>query len=77
MSDPRILDEENLRAAEKKYGITLKEAAEILHDLKGSQSTAPFDEVEREAILFVGAAMKMEFITKEYGEELFGVTRPH
>lgn len=72
-----ILKPEELTAAEKRHGLTLKEASDILKGIRDSTSTEPFDPMEREAILFIGAAWKSGIITEELATELFGAKLPH
>ncbi len=76
MDDPRILKPKELAEAEKKHGITLEEASRIVKDLQDDNSTAPFDPMEREGILFLAACWKSGIITQDLFEELVGMKVP-
>lgn len=77
MDDPRILKPNELAEAEKKHGITLAEASRIVKGIaQDSTSTEPFDPMEREAIIFLGACWKSGIITQELFEELCGMKVP-
>ncbi len=72
-----ILEPEKLAEAERKHGITLREAADIVKGLRektGPERFERFDPMEREAILFLGACWKCGYITKELFDELYGST---
>jgi hypothetical protein len=74
--DPRVLKPKELAEAEAEHGLTLLEASEIVRGMD-QNSTDPFDPMEREAIVFLGAAWKSGIITAEYFDELIGRRPAH
>jgi len=74
--DPRVLKPEELAQAEAQHGLTLLEASEIVRGMD-QNSADPFDPMEREAIVFLGAAWKSGIITQDYFDELIGRKLPH
>jgi hypothetical protein len=74
--DPRVLKPEELVRVETEHGLTLLEASEIVRRMD-QDSSGPFDPVEREAIVFLGAAWKSGIITQGYFDELIGRKLPH
>jgi len=72
-----ILEPEKLEEMAKKYKITLQEARDIIKAIDMS-SSAPFDTMERDALIFVGTAWKMKYISDVLMQEIMGpIPLPH